>query len=84
MKQYRGYYIDPTSAHGFKNEAEIDRFLRDLATETYKDQYHRFINNPSIEYSNFLDNLSRELVSCHGLSPEQIEQIELQVCRDAA
>ena len=80
MKKYRGYYIDHFYFH---NEAEIDEFVKKQAIERYRTLCRIFSRRTSPEalmaISVVMGKHADLLHKVHGLSHEEIENIEIEV-----
>lgn len=74
MKKYRGYYIDGCV---FRTEKEIDDFVKNQAVKKYSTLCAMFSRNPSMELNAIMCAHAYSLHHEHGLSYEQIEQIEI-------
>lgn len=76
MKQYKGYYID---GFNFKNEKEIDEFLKLQAIKAYRNSVTIFMMHPIMEASVYCDEKAEILVNQFGFTWEQVEELEIQI-----
>lgn len=73
MKKYKGYYIDNIT---FKNESEIDAFLKKQEIECHVHLSKMFSKHSTFELSNKMSESVDRLHILFGLSYEDIEDIE--------
>ena len=79
MTQYKGLYIDHIF---FNTKADIDSYLKTKAVEAYKMAVRYFANHPSMEASIYADEKATNLVTAHGFSWGEVEEIEISVLKE--
>lgn len=81
MTKYRGYYIDHVV---FGSKKDIDEFVKKQAVDSYKMAVEMFVKEPSMERSSFCSDKALNLVKFHGFTWNEVEQMEIDVIKNAA
>lgn len=76
MTKYRGLYVDHVV---FSSHKEIDDFLREQAVKAYKEAVELFCDLRTMEASVYASEHADKLHYEHGLSWNEIEDIEEEV-----
>ena len=80
MKKYKGCYIDKTF---FRNEAEIDEFLKQQAIREYKIRCQVFATNKDMGSGIYADEQAEKLNREYGIGWEELEQMEIEAYKTA-
>ena len=75
MKQYRGYYIDKVI---FKNEQDIDAFIKSEAVRSFKRAVILFMNDCSMANSIYCDEQADKLVNKFGFTWDEVDTFEIE------
>lgn len=74
MKKYRGYYIDGSC---FKNQKEIDEFLKEQAINSFKIAVELFCKYRNMEASIYESEKAEVLVKQFGFTWGEVEELEI-------
>lgn len=82
MQAYRGYYIGQ-GPNDFRSRAEIDEFLRQRAVKRLRLLVGFFLRDGSMAASAFLSDHEAQMVRQHGFTPQEVEDLEIEMMREA-
>ena len=80
MEAYRGYYID---GFYFHSRAEIDEFLRQRAVKRLRLLVGFFLRDGNMAACAFLSDHETQMVRQHGFTPQEVEDLEIEMMREA-
>lgn len=81
MTKYKGFYTDHVI---FNNKAEIDAHIKKQAINHYKTACRLFAEKGGVEVAAYMADREKILHDVHGLTWEQIEEVEISVYKEYA
>ena len=81
VTKYRNYYIDGVFFH---SKAEIDAHIKQQDIEQFKKLHRMFAEKPDIAMGIICDKQAERLHDVHGFEWDEIEQLEIEVYKEAA
>lgn len=82
MQAYRGYYIGQ-GPNDFHSRAEIDEFLRQRAVKRLRLLVGFFLRDGNMAACAFLSDHETQMVRQHGFTPQEVEDLEIEMMREA-